>query len=115
MNIQKQIADNITVIYAELNNWGYEHGKQYPIAFYLRIRFYDKEYDAFLSHKRLLEMNTEPIMFEGPSALHDSLYRMLEDGDFKDEIIAICNEVWEYERDKEDEDDDEGKDGGTND
>ena len=104
MNLDVKLADNLTVTYGELNNWAYdENDKQYPICFQLTIRFYDKEYEAYLSHERLLKKDTDPIMFQGPSVLHDSLYRMLEDGDYKDEIISICDKIWEYERDEDDE------------
>lgn len=41
MIFNKQLTENITLLYGELNNWEYdENDVQYPIMYYLVFKFY---------------------------------------------------------------------------
>ena len=42
MIFNKQLTENITLLYGELNNWKYdENDVQYPIMYYLVFKFYN--------------------------------------------------------------------------
>ena len=53
MIFNKQLTENITLLYGELNSWKYDDNDvQYPIMYYLVFKFYGHEYEAYFSHKR---------------------------------------------------------------
>lgn len=103
MIFNKQLTENITLLYGELNNWKYdENDVQYPVMYYLVFKFYEHEYEAYFPHKRLQDGDSEPASLSGHTELFDSFNKRLEDGDFLEEIKQACAYIWDNEKDEDD-------------
>ena len=103
MIFNKQLTENITLLYGELNSWKYDDNDvQYPIMYYLVFKFYGHEYEAYFSHKRLQNGDSEPVSLSADTELFDSFNRKLEDGDFLEEIKQACADIWADEKDMDD-------------
>lgn len=101
MIFNKQLTENITLLYGELNSWKYDDNDvQYPIMYYLVFKFYGHEYEAYFSHKRLQNGDSEPVSLSGDTELFDSFNRKLEDGDFWKksnrlvQIFGLMKKIW---------------------
>lgn len=102
MIFNKQLTENITLIYGDLNNWEYnENNVQYPIMYCLVFKFYGHEYEAYFTHKQLQDGDSYPASLYGNTDLFDSFNKRLEDGDFLEEIKQACAEIWDDEKDED--------------
>lgn len=102
MIFYKQLSENITILFGELDNWKYDDNDvQYPIMYYLVFNFYGHEYEAYFPHKRLQDGDSKPDSLYGNTELFDSFYKKLEDGDFLEEIKQACADIWDDEKDED--------------
>lgn len=94
MIFNKQLSENITLLYGELASWGYDdNGDEHPIMYRLVFKFYGYEYEAYFPHKRLQDGDSKPDSLYGNTELFDSFYKKMEDGDFLEEIKQACADI----------------------
>lgn len=94
MTFDKQLSENITLLYGELASWGYDdNDDEYPITYCLVFKFYEHMYEVHFSHTRLQSGDLDPVLSHGDAELFDSFNRKLEDGDFFQEIKQACADI----------------------
>lgn len=94
MIFNKQLSENITLLYGELASWGFDDNDNVcPILYHLVFKFYGHMYEVHFSHTRLQSGDPNPISLYGNTELFDSFSKKLENGDFFQEIKQACADI----------------------